>query len=386
MLYHPLFADFGGAEMVAAWTLQVLQEKHDTILWCDKQPDFERVDARYGTKLSQRPPTVHLGLSWRAKLIQMIWPGRAQLLRNAATMGDLQRVDKRYQPSLWVSTFNETFLPKPGLQYIHWPEVLRLNQAPTDWSWLRRKAWSVSQQLSWWFGSGSPLPSAPLRHRLLSNSSWTANALREQTDQSSTVVHPPVPPFKPGLPWAERENRIVCLGRWNPLKRMTLAVDIVKKARTNGAANLRLAFVGFWDADAEAQKIIINHCAGLEWIEWHENLTRDELQKLVGESRYGLHAMLDEHFGIAIAEMMTAGCIVFSHNSGGPPGILGDDRLLYDDETEGARKISELIASPDLQTELHQNARPRGLQYAPAAFCDRIRAEIAAFENAHPKP
>jgi len=386
VLYHPLFTDFGGAEMVAAWTLQVLQEDYDPILWCDKQPDFQRVDARYGTNLSAHPPAVIPGLSRRAKFIQSIWPGRAQLLQNATTMGDLQRLEKRCNPTIWVSTFNEVFLPKAGIQYIHWPGVLRVTQSPPEWSWIRRKIWEASQQLSWWVGSGSTLPRTPLHHRFLTNSQWTANSLRDATGQSSTVVHPPVPPFNPGLPWAERENRVVCLGRWNLLKRLTIAADIVKKARANGAKNLRLAFVGFWDAEADEQQQILAHCAGQEWIEWHENLERDKLQDLVGRSRYGLHAMLDEHFGIAIAEMMTAGCIVFSHNSGGPPGILDDNRQIYDDVAAGAQKMSDLVASPDLQSELHQKARPRGLQYSPAAFCDHIRSEIQAFVNATPPP
>jgi glycosyltransferase involved in cell wall biosynthesis len=91
--------------------------------------------------------------------------------------------------------------------------------------------------------------------------------------------------------------------------------------------------------------------------------------------------MLDEHFGIAIAEMMTAGCIVFSHNSGGPPEILNDDRQLYDDVEEGVRIISHTVSSPTLQSELHENARPLGLRYSPASFCGSIRAEIETFKK-----
>lgn len=366
--------------MVAAWTLKVLQEDHDTILWCNQQPDFQRVDARYGTNLAERPPTVVLGPSRRAKWIQFIWPGKGHLLQNASTLGDLKRLEKRYRASVWMSTFNEAFLPKSGIQYIHWPGMLRVNQSPAEWSWMRRKIWEITQQLAWRVGSGSA-PSTALPHRFLSNSKWTADRLLERADQTSTVVYPPVPPFKPGVPWDERENHVVCLGRWNPLKRMTMAADIVGQARANGATDLRLAFAGFWDATDEERAQILAHCAGLDWIDWHENLERDKLQELVGRSRYGLHAMLDEHFGIAIAEMMTAGCIVFSHNSGGPPDIIGDDRQLYEEVKDGGQKISDLVASPDLQSELHQHARPRGLRYSPASFCDQIRSEIQAFEN-----
>jgi alpha-1,2-mannosyltransferase len=33
-------------------------------------------------------------------------------------------------------------------------------------------------------------------------------------------------------------------------------------------------------------------------------------------SMFGIHTMLDEHFGIAVVEMMAAGLIVVSHESG----------------------------------------------------------------------
>jgi glycosyltransferase involved in cell wall biosynthesis len=381
VLYHPIFSDFGGGEMVAAWVLQVLQEDHDTILWCEQQPDFQRVDARYGTSLAKRPPTVVLGLSFRAKLIQRIWPGRGLLLQKAILIGDFLRMKRRSEPRLWISTFNEAFFPCPGIQYIHCPSTLWIKYAPTEWSWLRRKLWARAQKLSWWIGSGSSLSNLPPKHHFISNSTWTANGLRELSGRSSSVVHPPVPPFAPGRPWAEREDRVICLGRWNPTKRMEVAVDIVAQARQNGADKLRLAFVGFWDSEDDAREQVINHCAGFDWIEWHENLARDELEELLGNSRYGLHAMLDEHFGIAIAEMMSAGCIVFSHNSGGPPEILNDDRQLYDDVEEGARIISHTVSSPALQSELHENARPLGLRYSPASFCGSIRAEIETFKK-----
>jgi len=385
VLYHPIFSDFGGGEMVAAWTLQVLQESHDTVLWCDQQPDFQRVDARYGTSLAKRPPTVVLGLSRRAKLIQRIWPGPGLLLQNALLIGDLIRLDKSLKPSIWVSTFNETLLPRPGIQYIHFSTTPQNKYAPKEWSWLRRNLWQSAQKLSWWIGSGLNRSVAAPMHRCITNSAWTANSLLERTGQDSLVVHPPVPPFAPGRPWAEREDRVIFLGRWNPTKRMEVAVDIVAQARENGAKNLRLAFVGFWDAEDCVREQVLRHCAGRHWIEWHENLPRDELQELAGNSRYGLHAMLDEHFGIAIAEMMTAGCIVFSHNSGGPAYILGDDRQLYRDVDEGAKRIGDVIASPALQSELHEKARPRGRHYSPSAFCDTMRAEIEAIEDAERK-
>lgn len=379
-LYHPPFEDFGGGEMVAAWTLQVLQEDHDTILWCEKMPDFRRIDDRYGTKLSERPPKIEVP-SMRWAWLRMIWPGKGLLMKQSLAVRDLHCIDRRWQPRIWVSTNNEMTMPKPGLQYIHWPDTSRTNRLavpPVGWSWLRRTVWIVLQKISWKLGM--ELGATSDMHRSVSNSAWTVRTLLPTGGREVGLVYPPVPPFSAGLPWDQREERVVCLGRWNPFKRMDAVVDIVKRARLAGASNLRLAFAGFWDSTESERAEIMKHCAGLDWIEWHERLDRTGLEKLVGSSRYGLHAMIDEHFGIAVAEMMTAGCVVFSHDSGGPPEILVDQRQVYADEEEGARILYEVCSSPALQAELHQAARPRGMRFSPETFCDAMRKEIRECE------
>ena len=39
---------------------------------------------------------------------------------------------------------------------------------------------------------------------------------------------------------------------------------------------------------------------------------------LFARAKVGLHTMKEEHFGISIVEMMTAGLITIAHASGGP--------------------------------------------------------------------
>ena len=61
------------------------------------------------------------------------------------------------------------------------------------------------------------------------------------------------------------------------------------------------------------------HCAALQepWVAILLGLSREELLQLASRQRYGLHAMQDEHFGIAVGDMLRAGCLPFVHNSGG---------------------------------------------------------------------
>lgn len=49
--------------------------------------------------------------------------------------------------------------------------------------------------------------------------------------------------------------------------------------------------------------------------------------KIFSEARVGLHTMKDEHFGITIVEMMSAGLVTIAHASGGPlKDIIGSSQ------------------------------------------------------------
>ena len=159
-------------------------------------------------------------------------------------------------------------------------------------------------------------------------------------------------------------------------------MDLVERARQAGAGDLRLAFAGFWDAEDGYREMIMRRCANLDWIEWHERLERPALEALAGRSRYGVHLMEDEHFGIAVAELQTAGCIVLVHDSGGPREIVASDRQCFSDTDTGGVRLHQIWASPELQAQLHLAARPQGLKFAPEVFCAALRQEIALASTA----
>lgn len=53
-------------------------------------------------------------------------------------------------------------------------------------------------------------------------------------------------------------------------------------------------------------------------VEFKVNLKYEELLKELEKAYIGIHTMLDEHFGIAVVEMMAAGLITVAHRSAGP--------------------------------------------------------------------
>ena len=75
-------------------------------------------------------------------------------------------------------------------------------------------------------------------------------------------------------------------------------------------------------------------------IEFMLNKSFDEILKLFAQSKVAIHTMKEEHFGISIVEMMSAGLITIAHDSAGPKmdiiggaeepvGYLANDLVSY---------------------------------------------------------
>jgi glycosyltransferase involved in cell wall biosynthesis len=285
--------------------------------------------------------------------------------------------DRKHAPAVWIGCCHETWLPSAGILYIHHPERQRLPEVPTAWPRGRQiffgKLWQWSMDL------GLSQAAPPSAHRKLANSYWTQQTYAGDGGGDADVVYPPVPPFDQGLPWSQREDRVVMLGRWVGPKRLPLVIEVVAGARRAGA-QVSLAFVGFWHCAREVRRSIEEAAAGCDWIERHEHASRAAVMDLAGRSRYGIHAMADEHFGIAVAELATAGCVVLVPDSGGPAEIVEDARQIYHDAADGTQKLIDIVTTSRLQEELHLKARGRGLRFSPENFVRKIQ-QVVAEEN-----
>jgi alpha-1,2-mannosyltransferase len=63
-------------------------------------------------------------------------------------------------------------------------------------------------------------------------------------------------------------------------------------------------------------------------VEFRVNLPRHELYSLFKECKVGIHTMRNEHFGIAVVELMASGMITIAHNSAGPKeDIIGGYKM-----------------------------------------------------------
>jgi glycosyltransferase involved in cell wall biosynthesis len=88
-----------------------------------------------------------------------------------------------------------------------------------------------------------------------------------------------------------------------------------------------------------------------------------------------------EHFGMAVAEMVSAGCIVFAPKNGGPAEILGgDERLLYSSPQDAAEKIGMTMVSCERQTQLRDYLALRSSLFSAQRFVNQIRELVNTFE------
>ncbi len=48
------------------------------------------------------------------------------------------------------------------------------------------------------------------------------------------------------------------------------------------------------------------------------NKSREEILKIFAQAKVAVHTMRNEHFGIAVVELMAAGIVTIAHNTAGP--------------------------------------------------------------------
>jgi hypothetical protein len=109
------------------------------------------------------------------------------------------------------------------------------------------------------------------------------------------------------------------------------------------------------------------------WVSLEINLPREQLVKLVAKHKYGIHGMRNEHFGIAVAEMVKAGNIVFVPNDGGQVEIVNDQRLIYKSEEEAVKKIVSVLRDKNAQADIRHRLAERSQLFSTTHFMEQIR-------------
>jgi glycosyltransferase involved in cell wall biosynthesis len=363
LVVQPGLEPIGGRSGVCAWLLEALREEHDVSLLAWDVPDFAAVNRFFGTGLT--PETVRVERPYRGLPAHLARTRYARRLVHYLLLRAARR--RRSRTDVVISVLEESDLGGGGIQYIHYPR----HQRPD------RLAVRAYHGLAALVTGTRP---ARMRSNLtLVNSDWTGGLLRDLHGIEPVTVYPPAAGDVPAVPWAERADAFVAIGRLEPEKRFELLIDIVEAVRARGH-DVALHIVG--TAENPAYDALLEERArGRAWLHIHRNLARADLAGLVARQRYGLHGMAEEHFGMAVAEMVTAGAIPFVPRGGGQVEIVRDERLLWRSPDEAVTKIVRVLEDPEVRDSVRRGLAERRELLTPAHFCKQVRELVSEWPN-----
>ena len=376
------FYAYGGGNCVVAWSLMALREQWDITLFCMDTPDFEAINTHFGTDLKIDDITISTP-GFPLNKINKFDPDPFSIQQLAWLMRLCQSTSHKFDAVM--SCDDEFDFGRPGIQYTHYPHMKRhldaLRSVENLSSGQRLRKLLAGKLRPWLLISRISLPRIK-SNLMVTNSNWTADLLRNTYDVEPVVVYPPVRWNGPQRPVEERRNSFVCLGRLSPTKRYLEIIDIIEQVRARGFET-ELDIIGDEDAvagDEYVQKIRSRIARAGSWVRLHKAINRRELEDLVSNCSFGIHGMLDEHFGIAPAELMRAGCIVFVPDSGGQVEIVGENpELRYDSDDDAVEKICLVLADQKVQSRLRRNLHDRSAMFGESHFMKHIQSVVANF-------
>ena len=101
--------------------------------------------------------------------------------------------------------------------------------------------------------------------------------------------------------------------------------------------------------------------------------------QMMAGHKYGLSGRENEPFGIALGEMVKAGCIVFVPNGGGQTEIADHPALIYESDDDAVRKIEAVLADSTLQTKLRTHLAQGAQRFSVGNFRQGIRKVVDEF-------
>ena len=377
LLVQPSLQPPGGGNGVASWVLQALVAEHNVTVLSWQPVEVTPINRFFGTHLHRSDfDTIVVPRAWR--LVPDLLPTPATLVKLSLLMRYTRKVGAGFDVIFGV--YNETDYGRRGIQYIHYPSYLRPRPA-VDLRWYHQPRavltayYALTDRIA-----GFSLER--LRANLtLVNSNWTGEHVRSFLGGNPRTLYPPVANPGPGLPWSERAPHFLAVGRISPEKEYERVMRILVRVRAN-APDLRLTIVGTSDRQtARYFKRLQSLARSLgDWIQFRQNISREELRGLMGSHRYGIHGMREEHFGMAPAEMARSGVIVWVPQGGGQMEIVGNEpSLMYDSEEDAAAKITSVLGDPAGQERLRKGLEARVGLFSTDRFVREVREIVSAF-------
>ena len=375
---HTTLNVFGGAEKLCLTTIEALKlANHKVTLVTVEKTDWGSVRKMLGTAI--RPD--HEVYFTTAKLSTRLshWAIAA-----AIYIIELLVVKSRRKYDLIINTYGDLFNSIADIVYVHfpWRATIKYSQIPPI---TNPEMWNVYLRL---YNSVASLLDKNNRPVILTNSRFVKEVVKEFLHRSSIVVHPPVDIEGLMLPVKKqrRENVVITISGFSPKRRLEGVPYIAKHAKA-----ARFLMIGKTDvyslATLKKLRRLIKILGVKDRVELLTNIPRSTLLDLLSRAKVYLHVMPQEHFGTAIVEAMTSGCVPVVHRSGGPwLDILnekqGEYGYAYDTPQEAAEFIKILLTDETTRKRMASAAIERATTFDKAVFKRKIVRIVEKF-HAH---
>ena len=282
-------------------------------------------------------------------------------------------------PAMWVIprlkpdiVFVDFYVTKPiiamkrrygfrTIEYIHYPfEVI---YKPLKYYWKKdpyiferygRFPWNVYLEGALWLGErfnrGNPFE---VNEVVMANSRWTANVVRDVYGEEPIVLNPPIPPnvsiVRNPRPFSERQLAVVMIGRFSWEKRYHWVVSELMPKLSKEVPGVKLVIVGGTGtkpSNAYFERIRKVAMENKLNVELYPNAPGDVKVALMDQARVFLHATINEHWGVVVAEAMARGLPVVVHRSGGAWSDLamgGEVGFGYEGVDEAVEALAKLL-------------------------------------------
>lgn len=361
----------GGAGGVAAWMVEALKDDHAVTLLSWHRPDLAALNRFFGTTLQARDLPVLLPPAPLRALLASL-PTPAYLLRTALLLRLARRRAREFD--VLLTGDNEADFGPRGVQYINYPWDL-LPRPALETRWYHRRA-LVTAYRDLCIRLAEFSEDRMRKTPALVCSDHVGRLVARRYGIVPRTLHPPVMGRFPAVPWEAREPAFLCVGRLAPDKQLDRVIDVLARVRAE-IPGVGLRIVGTPEG-AYARRIAARARAEGDWITITSGLSREALAALMARHRYGIHGHLDEHYGMVIAEMVHAGCLVWVPNGGGQVEIVGDRRLRYDTVEGAAASIVRVLRDASEQEALRRHLAAQAEHFSTAAFVREFREVIAA--------
>jgi glycosyltransferase involved in cell wall biosynthesis len=334
--------------------------------------DLDEINRFYGTSIGRADLETLAPPAALRRLVDLV-PAPLSLLKSAIILRMSKRLAARWD--VVVCANNEADFERRGIQYVHFPWNFRPRPA-VDLRWYHR-VWGTVSVYYRFCDAVSAFSFERMKANVtLVNSDWTADRVREWHGIGSRTLYPPVTGEFPDVPWEAREPAFLCIGRISPEKEVDRVIDILAAVRAE-VPGVRLTIVGTPGERRFYRRIVARARASGGWITLAENVPRTELLRLIARHRYGIHGMPNEHFGMAIAEMVRGGLVVWVPRSGGQMEIVGEPRLMYEGTAEAVASIVATLSDGERERDLRAHLARRAASFAPDRFVREFRAVVA---------